>query len=241
MALNMGTLPPRSVLITMSSTDYFALQNRQLVYRLRPDLDLAFGMLLRFEWARKQFHEQVPDFREPTHLGVNVIYDYCTTPQRSRPLFFQPTDGVMDRYLAVHLVPWGMFYLPGDYLSLQLADYIPLHERMLAEADAIMAEKADIFTPAQAAMTAEARAAYYLYLKDAVHKALSLLYTSSNNARQMEETLSHEDPPTALAIARKVRSTTRLEDLLKILDEQSAKEMRRLGFLRKLSMGDIQP
>jgi hypothetical protein len=240
-ALNVNSLPPSSVLITMSSTDYFAMQNRQIAYHLRPDVDLAFGMLLRFDWARRQFHEQVRDFNEPAHLGVNVIYDYCSTPQSSRPLFFQPTDGVMDRYLAVDLVPWGMLYLTGDHLALKLADYLPLHERMLAEADAIMSEKADLFTPAQAAVAAEARAAYYLYLRDASHKALSLLSASSSSARQMEEALSREDPPTALEIARKVRSTTRLQEWLIVLDEQSNREMRRVAYFRKLSMGESLP
>lgn len=236
-ALNLGVLPPRAVLITMSSTDYFVLQNRQLVYSLRPDVNLAFGMLLRFEWARRQFHEQIKDFNEPAHLGVNVIYDYCTVQQPSRPLFFQPTDGVMDRYLAVNLVPWGMFYLTGDHQSLRLTDYLPLHETMLAESDAIMSEKADIFTPAEAAVAAEARAAYYLYLRDATRKAWNLLTASAGNARQMEEALAHEDPPTALDIARSVRSSTRLEELLGILDQQSTREMRRVAYFRKLSMG----
>jgi len=235
----LGSLPPAAVVINNSSAEYFATEHLQVVEGQRPDVAQAFGMLLSFDWAREQFHQRAPGFVTPSRFGYHVILNYCLMPQSTRTLFYQPSEPLIDRYLAIHLVPWGMLYRMQPYISFHIAEYLSDHERLLAEADDILGDQKDFFSASVGQINAEARTAYYFYLANAAALALSYQTAQGAQIARLESQLKAQDPPLSLEISRRLPSDADIAAWEMLLQKLGAKEKMRAEHYRAIIVGKV--
>lgn len=229
----LASLAPNAVVIIMPSSDYFAMENQLVVYGIRPDVDVAFGMLMEFDWARKQLAERAKGFRTPPHFGYHAILDYFLIRQDKRPLYYQSVDD-MDRFLPLHMTPWGMLYRTVPYLSLHIEDYQTTHEKLINQADEILTEDKDVFTPAIGLGNAEGRLLYYEFLGEVGRLALNYLEAPPDQRPVLERQFAQQDPPAVLELLRNLKSKEQLKQWLAFIKQNTIIESNRVQYFREL-------
>jgi hypothetical protein len=229
----LASLAPNAVVIIMPSSDYFAMENQLVVYGTRPDVDAAFGMLIEFDWARKQLAERAKGFRTPSHFGYHALLDYFLIKQDKRPLYYQSVDD-MDRFLPLHMAPWGMLYRVEPYISLQIEDYQTTHEKLITRADDILSEDQDVFTPAIGLGNAEGRLLYYEFLGEVGRLALSYLDATPDQKPILEKQFAQQDPPAVLELLRSIKSKEQLKQWLAFIKQNTIIESDRVQYFKSL-------